>query len=105
MADVSGNYRTGWTIKFTKKESGTIADATNAAGVAAGVIPDPILSKIVAAGLSLAGIALRRGIRQGYKLKVKVKMHSVPSSWPPSPIELYEFVSGPLQPRIKPALY
>ncbi|WP_147998934.1 hypothetical protein [Streptomyces sp. uw30] len=105
MAQVKGSHLDGWTIKFTTKETLDIADATNMTGVAAGFIPDPTLSKIVAACLTLSGILLRRAVRDGYKLKVKVKPHSIPSRWPPSAEELLDFMTGPLKPRVKPSLY
>ncbi|RJQ78502.1 hypothetical protein D5S17_13190 [Pseudonocardiaceae bacterium YIM PH 21723] len=99
MAKVDGNYWNGWKVKFSRSETEDIADASNAAGVAAAFIPDPILSKIVAAGLTLAGLGLRRAVRNGQRLRLDIKLHSMPTTWPPSMSWLHDRAG------IKPSLY
>lgn len=103
MAEIKGNYRKGWKIYFTESESEDIADSISAGSIAATLIPEPTVSKIVAVLGGVLALAARRAIKKGKKLGVTVKLHQLPQSWPPTREELFVILMrGPLGPSLEP---
>lgn len=75
MADietVSSGIIHGYAVYFSKSETESIADALSAGSVAASFIPDPVISKIAAAGGAILAIVARRAVRNDKKLGLRV---------------------------------
>jgi hypothetical protein len=61
-------------IVFTRSETESIADAMSAGATAAGFIPDPVVSKVVAASGALIALMARRAVRKDKTLGIKVRI-------------------------------
>jgi hypothetical protein len=68
MPTVEGQLRTGWLVLFTKEETETALDAVGAVGIAAGLVPEPTASKVLAAAAGLVVIAAKVARRRGLAL-------------------------------------
>jgi hypothetical protein len=70
----SGFLVPDFVVYFTESESHSIADSLSAGSTAAGFIPDPTVSTVVAATGAILALMARRAIRQGRKVGVKIWM-------------------------------
>jgi hypothetical protein len=78
MPQYEGTLRTGLTIVFTQGETADIASGLSASALAAGISPDPTLSKLFASIAGLLSIAAGFASRRGYGLGVTL---SKPKFW------------------------
>jgi hypothetical protein len=76
MPTVEGQLRTGWLVLFTKEETETALDAVGAVGIAAGLVPEPTASKVLAAAAGLVVIAAKVARRRGLALGVLLGLAS-----------------------------
>jgi hypothetical protein len=103
VPSVEGGARAGWIILLTKEETEVAVDSIAAAGLLAGLIPEPTVSKAMAVAAGLVAIAAKVAKRKGLCGGVRVKLHGIPTSLRPSGVEMFESIS--LGPKYYPFFY